>query len=106
MTRAIVVGGPAAGRVEYPLGLFHGDRWDIVIPPKLSASSGVGEPVPGTTTIERAEYTVRQFKFSETGNEIFVLAPPKWGDFEVMAELLVVYQNAATPLDSGSRAKR
>jgi hypothetical protein len=96
MTRAIVVGGPAAGKVEYPLGRFHGDRWDILIPPKPLATGGIVDHVPATSVIERAEYTVRHFRFGDTRNEIFVLAPPEWSDFEVMAELLTVYQRAAS----------
>jgi hypothetical protein len=63
-----------------------------VIQPKLLATGAIADRVPTTSTIERAEYTVRQFKFYETGNEIFILAPPEWSDFEVLAELLTVYQ--------------
>lgn len=94
MTRAIVVGGDAAGAVEYPIGRSHGDRWRIALRPKM-ATEGIGDQVvPTTTTVEYADYTVRQFTCD--GRTIFVLAPPEWSDLEVMGELLMVYRRAKT----------
>lgn len=96
MTRAIVVGGPAAGKIEYPLGRSHGDRWRIMTAPRIPVT-GIGEAVPTQAAVDYVDYTVRQFTCS--GREIFVLAPPEWTDLDVMGELLTVYQQVKCDSD-------
>jgi hypothetical protein len=92
--RTIIIGGPAAGEVAYPIGRHHKDRWRVAPyrPLELRTALIADGAVPEAVPMEVVDYEVREFRAS--GQSIFVLALPEWSDAEVMGELLSVYQQA------------